>query len=230
MYGLTNEEKLSMIRKFSKELGITAYDFGENTSITAVGARNILEGISKKPRTKNLNIMLQYLEEKQIGKNLDTNSKKLPLLAEPSAEFSPRKTSEKVVPYYNIEIAGATIKSFDEAEEYIEFYIDYKPLNDCTAYIPYFGDSMFPMFKSGSTLCVKQIFNYNVILWGEAHLIITNENANNYKTVKCLHQHEDSNKVILRSVNPNHSGDIIIDKKDILSLYLVKGKIKLTEL
>src|SRR5690606_5378134 len=130
MYGLTKKEKLEKVIEYSEKLNITAYEYGKNSSITTFTARQILKGITENPSENTLNIMLQYLEEKQIGKYLDTNSKKLPLLAEPSAEFSPRKTSEKVVPYYNIEIAGATIKSFDEAEEYIEFYIDYKPLND----------------------------------------------------------------------------------------------------
>lgn len=230
MYGLTNEEKLSKIRKFSKELGITAYDFGENTSISAVGARNILEGISKNPRTKTLNIMLEYLEDQQIGYNLEANSKKLPLLAEPSINLSTKKTDDKVVPYYKLELTDENFEDFNNAKDLIEYYINYMPLNDCTAYIPYYGESMFPMFKSGSTLAVKQIFNFDVILWGEAHLIVTNKNANNYKTVKCIHQHSDNNKIVLRSVNPNHPGDIVINKKDILSLFLVKGKIKLSEL
>jgi hypothetical protein len=35
----------------------------------------------------------------------------------------------------------------------------------------------------------------------------------------------DKNKIILRSSNPNFYGDTVIDKSNILGLYIVKGKI-----
>lgn len=89
---------------------------------------------------------------------------------------------------------------------------------------------MYPLYKSGNTLAVKLIKNHDIILWGEPHLVITNENANNYKTVKCIHQHPDAKKIILRAKNPDYSGDIVINKSDIISLYIVKGKIELNKL
>lgn len=230
MYNLTNEEKLDFIIKKSEELGITSYEYGQETELSDLGARNILNRNSKNPRTKNLNIMLQYLESKVVGSGLNTKNKNDTLIQEPNINYSPKKTTNHVVPYYNIEVSGGYFSNFSEAQEYIEFYIDYKPLNDCTAYLPYFGNSMSPMFTSGNTIAVKQIHNFNIILWGEPHLIITNEEANNYKTVKCIHQHNHNDKIILRALNPEYSGDIVINKKDILSLFIVKGKIELNEL
>ncbi len=84
---------------------------------------------------------------------------------------------------------------------------------------------MFPAYRSGDIVAVKKITNYEVLLWGESYLIITNADANNMRTIKLLHQHSDNSKVILRSINPNFSGDTIIDKKDVIGLYIVKGKI-----
>ncbi len=164
MYNLTNKEKLDFILKKSKELQITAYEFGENTSISTVGAHNILTGESKNPRTKNLNTMLKYLETKVLSNELDNKEVTKTLLQEPNNKYIPIKTNSKVVPYYNIEISGGYFTNFSEANQYIEFYIDYKPLNDCTAYLPYFGNSMSPMFTSGNTLAVKQIHNFDIIL------------------------------------------------------------------
>lgn len=230
MFGLTKEEKLQFIIEKSEELGITSYEYGQNTEISDLGARNILTGESKNPRTKNLNVMLEYLQTKIVGSNLHNKHENLPFLKEPNSKYLPIITNDRVVPFYNIEISGSFISSFDEAKEYIEFYIDYKPLNDCTAYLPYFGNSMAPMYTSGNTLAVKQINNFDIILWGEPHLIITNEEANNYKTVKCIHQHPDHSKIILRALNPDYAGDIVVEKKNILSLYIVKGKIELNEL
>ena len=203
MYGLSKEEKLKFIIEKSKELGISSYEFGQNTPLSDLGARNILEGKSKNPRTKNLNTMLDYLETLETGKHLRGHPNFLQDPPEHFETLKPIKTKFEVVPYYNVEIAGLNLETLEEAHDKIEFYIDYKPLNDSTGYIPYFGESMYPMFRSGNTLAVKRITNFDIILWGEAHLIITNANANNYKTVKCIHQHEDKNKIILRAVNPN---------------------------
>lgn len=67
MKELTVEEKLNYIIKKAEELNITAYEFGNNTEISTLGASNILNGTSKNPRMKNLNIMLQYIESKIVG-------------------------------------------------------------------------------------------------------------------------------------------------------------------
>lgn len=62
MKDLTNKKKLDYILKMSKKLGITSYDFGQNTPISDLGARNILNGNSQNPRTKNINIMYDYIK------------------------------------------------------------------------------------------------------------------------------------------------------------------------
>lgn len=70
MYGLTKEQKIDFIIEKSAELNISAYEFGENTKITATGARNILTRQSENPRNKNLDIMMDYLMSKVTGTNL----------------------------------------------------------------------------------------------------------------------------------------------------------------
>lgn len=64
---LNKEQKLHFIIKKSKELGISSYEYGQNTSLSDLGTRNILTSVTKNPRTKNLNIMLEYLENKIVG-------------------------------------------------------------------------------------------------------------------------------------------------------------------
>jgi len=68
--------KLKFILKASKELGITAYEFGKNTGISSVGIHDILTGKSKNPRTRNLNSMLEYINTKyntQYNKSLSND-------------------------------------------------------------------------------------------------------------------------------------------------------------
>jgi transcriptional regulator with XRE-family HTH domain len=126
------------------------------------------------------------------------------------------------VPFYDIDVAAHIAEMF-ESEVAPSFFVDFEPFNDCTAYLPSYGDSMFPLIQSGDILAVKKLNNPEVILWGEAHLVITGPEANNLRTVKLVFQNEDPGKITLRASNPNFKGDTIVDKKEILSIYIVKG-------
>lgn len=86
MYGLTNEELLLVVIEKSEKLGITAYEFGDKTDLSSVGAHNILTRESKNPRRKNLVMMLQYLESVQLKKNYKEESPVLQIAKEPEAE------------------------------------------------------------------------------------------------------------------------------------------------
>ncbi|MEG1950861.1 MAG: S24 family peptidase, partial [Odoribacter sp.] len=141
------------------------------------------------------------------------------------------ENATKGVPYYeNTEGTCGIVTQFNDYPESPTFYINYEHFNDCTAYIPVFGDSMFPQYCSGEIIAIKRIYNMDVIQWGEAYFVITNSNANSLKTVKQLHWCEDESKIILRASNPNYKGDTVINKVDIVSLFIIKGKIKRNQL
>lgn len=130
------------------------------------------------------------------------------------------------VPYYDIslsEIQQATADIFRDSVP--EYYVDYRPFNDCTAYLPVRGDSMAPRFNSGEIIAVKEMVNPDVILWGEAHLVVTDEHTNNLIAIRTLHQHPDAKKITLRASNPDYAGDIVISRSSIKKLYLIKGKV-----
>jgi len=139
--------------------------------------------------------------------------------------------SHNGVPYFeNIDGTATITTSFSDYPESPAFYIDYEHFNDCDAYIQVVGDSMYPAYSSGEIIAVKRIMNFDVIQWGEVYFVVTNGNANDMKTVKQLHYHEDLDKIILRSSNPNFKGDTVVKKNDILYLYIVKGKIRRNQL
>ncbi|MCC8146180.1 MAG: XRE family transcriptional regulator, partial [Bacteroidales bacterium] len=135
------------------------------------------------------------------------------------------------VPFYeDIESSGGIIPQQMNNVETPTFYINYEHFNDCTAYLTHVGDSMSPKYCSGEIIAVKRIYNFDIILWGEAYLVITNDSANNLRTVKLLFQHRDDDKIVLRSCNPDYKGDTIIRKEDIISLFVIKGKITRNQL
>ena len=129
------------------------------------------------------------------------------------------------VPYFDLDFSNQPFNESIIANEEPEFYVNFKPFNDCTAYLTIYGDSMYPKYTSGDIISIKKLPNKDVILWGEAYLVITNESANNLCTVKIIHPHKNPDKIILRASNPNYAGDTVIDKKSILELYSIKGKI-----
>jgi len=135
------------------------------------------------------------------------------------------------VPFFDIKLTELRTSRPDVfSESTPEYYVNYRPFNDCTAYLPVYGDSMYPRFVNGEIIAIKEVVNHDIILWGEAYLVITDERANRLITVKLLHQHEDASKIILRSSNPAYSGDTVIDKAAIIRLYIIKGKITRSQL
>lgn len=200
---------LKEIIQIIENKGFTAYEIHRKTGLNQAGLRNILNGKVEKPQRKTFEILKKFVNtiESNIIEEKETYEK------------------ENKVPYYEIDVTSTITTSFNDVLEIPTFYVDYKPFNDCSAYVNNYGDSMFPKYKNGEKLAVKQILNLDVLMYGETYLVITNANANDLKTVKEVHYCEDQSKLILRASNPAYKGDTIIDKVDILSMFAVKGKI-----
>lgn len=135
------------------------------------------------------------------------------------------------VPYYeDLDVSASVVTTFSDYKEIPTFYINYKHFNDCDAYVPVMGDSMEPKYCNGEIIAIRKINNIDALLPGEAYLVITSPEANSLRTIKCVFKSPDNSKIILRSINPNYAGDTEIYKKDVLSIYFVKGKISRNEL
>jgi len=134
------------------------------------------------------------------------------------------------VPFININPTEISSGEFNLLREKPEYYVNFRPFNDCDAYLPIYGDSMYPKYASGEIIAVREVANKDIIQWGEAYLIIADEHANNITTVKLLFEHTTTNKIVLRASNPNYKGDTILEKNDIKRLFIVKGKITRNQL
>ena len=134
------------------------------------------------------------------------------------------------VPFININPSEISSGEFNLLREKPEYYVNFRPFNDCDAYLPIYGDSMYPKYASGEIIAVREVANKDIIQWGEAYLIIANEHANNITTVKLLFEHTTINKIVLRASNPNYKGDTVLEKNAIKRLFIVKGKITRNQL
>ena len=136
--------------------------------------------------------------------------------------------SNKNIPFYDIDVTASIAESFNDTPEIPQYYIDFPPLNDCTAAFPVYGESMEPDFFAGEVVLVKEITNVDSMLWGEPYLVITNANCDNLRTIKNVYL--SRTKFILRATNPRYAGDTIIPRDDVLKIFLVKGKVNRRQL
>jgi len=134
------------------------------------------------------------------------------------------------VPFFNVNLSEITFGETGMFREPPEYYVNFRPFNDCDAFLPIYGDSMYPKYASGEMIAIREIRNFDVIQWGEAYLVVADESANNITTVKLIFEHADPEKIILRSSNPNFKGDTILHKSVLQRMFLVKGKVTRNQL
>lgn len=193
----------------------TQKEFAESLNIQQGSLSDILReriGISNAIKDRlflKFNVNIKWLEE-GLGEPF---LKKGPVISE----------TKEGVPYFDISISDADTLHLEE--EKAEYFVNYKPFNDCTAYLPVYGDSMYPKYASGEIIAVREVTNFDVLQWGEAYVIMADEKSNHLRSIKLIFEHSDRTKLILRSSNPNFKGDTVIDKTSLIALYIIKGKI-----
>lgn len=148
----------------------------------------------------------------------------------PMEETEDKEEVNDGVPFINVNPTDISSGEFNLLHEKAEYYVNFRPFNDCDAYLPVYGDSMFPKYASGEIIAVRELVNKDIIQWGEAYLVIANSYANNITTVKLLFEHNHDSKIVLRAANPEYKGDTILDRTAIKRLFLVKGKITRNQL
>ncbi len=215
----TIEHAINLLNRANHE-GMSNYRIAQMTGISQKSIGNYVNGKTKPTYPNSVQIIDCFEKNNKTEENLPANVSN-------NINFE----NYSGVPYYeDIESTGNIKNMFSDIQETAAFYINYEHFNDCTAYLTHVGDSMYPKYCSGEIIALKRIFNFDIVLWGEAYLIVTNENANNLRTVKLVFQHEDEDKIILRASNPNFKGDTVIYKSDIVSMFMVKGKITRNQL
>lgn len=194
------------IKEIRKKLGLTQ---GQLAKEMGVGTRTVQkwEGNETKIKPATEILLKSILKRRTEGV---TNTKK-----------QNTNLPDKRVPYYEIDVTATNIESFEDIQELPEYDIDFKPFNDCVAMLPIVGDSMFPEYKNGDIIAIKEAPSTH-IMYGETHLIITREG---FRTVKKIRKSKDKDYVILMPINPNYDEAEIL-KSDIVKLYIVKGQFK----
>lgn len=139
-----------------------------------------------------------------------------------------KKTSsepkEGYLPYYDMVVTAGPVGVYsDEDNSSPLFYMDIPLFRDCSQYFRVSGDSMYPKYRNGDIVAVKQIKNKELILWGETYLIVTK--GEDYRTVKTLEPCTDNHeRICLVSENPKYK-PVMLQSEDVHELYLVRGTV-----
>ena len=120
--------------------------------------------------------------------------------------------------WVDVDATAGGVTQFDDmmSSQYIDLAIP--EFRDCTDAVNLYGDSMFPLYKSGSIIILKE-WKESFIDFGNVYLIIT---KNGNRMVKYLRKGSDVAHVLCVSDNKEFD-PFEIEIGDILRLYLVKG-------
>lgn len=210
-------------------------DFSQSSmSEIAAHKRNVPPGLMRK-LIVNLNVNPEYIYEGegkmflQKDKYLVSPHKKVSLLGgrtpqerEEAKVIEDETLQTKAVPHYDTEsTAGNEIIIFDgQAKQYIKEWIQVGAFADCELVINVRGNSMYPKWCAGEMIALKRIKDWSVLAFGEAHVIVTEEQV----LLKYVDPSPEKKTWTLRSENPSHSSFEVPQNK-VKHLFIVKGKV-----
>lgn len=87
--------------------------------------------------------------------------------------------------------------------------------------VVYQDDALSPLYKRGAVLFLKEWDSAKGIIYGEVYFIETSD----FGVFRIIRKAEQQNKLILKTLQPDKYDDMIIDKSEVRSLYLVTGVI-----
>ena len=126
------------------------------------------------------------------------------------------------VPFYDMDVTAGIVEAYPDTET-PAYSINFAPVNDCTAALPVYGESMEPGIRSGDIVFVRELHNRTTLQWGEIYLVVTDESCDNMRTIKRVYPHPDGQHYILRADNPTYRGDTVIPIASVLKIFIVKG-------
>lgn len=122
-------------------------------------------------------------------------------------------------PVYDIDVtAGSQELSRMFTEDRIIGRLQMPSIDDNHPLVRVTGDSMSPKIVNNGYIQIRPISDMSPIFWGHIYLVVMED----YRMVKQIRRHDNPNKVILRSFNPDYD-DMEVDRLDIKRLYLVEA-------
>ena len=203
------EDKMIPKEKFLESIGMTYGSFkgkAKNGTLNSDAIANI--------STVYNDVSLQWLLTGQ------GNMYKL----QETSKLSPIISSNKGVPYYDVDFIGGFDLIVNEQSLHPSFYIDFSPFNDADFWVNITGKSMSPFISHGDIVALKRFESWKeFILFGEMYAIITDE----FRTVKIIGKGKDDSYLSLIPYSKSYEfSQQDIPKHLVRDIFKVKGSIK----
>lgn len=176
---------------FLKHLGIGQTKFEENTKLGRASISKIKNGMSAPNLAKissaypELNIdWLLSGEGAMLKSGIDTSI--------------PKITTNKGVPYYNVDFIGGFNLIENSQTTTPDYYIDFQKYNSADCWCDVTGHSMEPSISHGDIIALKEIKDWRMFLpFGEIYAIVTSE----HRTIKKVTGSPNPEKFLLIPLN-----------------------------
>lgn len=124
-----------------------------------------------------------------------------------------------IIKYYpNVNGSMGGVQFLDDPNEMV-CDITIPGYSDCKFAINAYGDSMYPLIKSGQIILMSE-WSESFIDWGRIYLVVT---KSGYRVIKRLYPGASDTTITCKSENPETNPPFEIEKDDIHKVYLVKG-------
>ena len=128
-------------------------------------------------------------------------------------------TLQNTIKYYpNVNGSMGGVQFLDDPNEMV-CDITIPGYSDCKFAINAYGDSMYPLIKSGQIILMSE-WSESFIDWGRIYLVVT---KSGYRVIKRLYPGASDTTITCKSENPETNPPFEIEKSDINKVYLVKG-------
>jgi len=138
-----------------------------------------------------------------------------------------KRHTRQLIPIYNISAAAGLVSLFNDPTGYTPIdYISLPNTGKVDGGIFAFGDSMYPLIKSGDIVVYRRIQDmFNSIFYGEMYLISYDMEGEEYIVIKYIQKSDEPDYIKLVSQNQNHQPkDIPLSK--VKALALVKASVR----
>lgn len=171
---------------------------------------------------EKLGMTKQAFSSKLKAKELKSNFVEDVLSVINGKEEEPMPTAERTIRYWvDVDATAGGVTLFEDTMTANVIDIKIPEFGDCTDAVNLYGDSMYPLYRSGQIIILKR-WTESFIDFGNVYLIIT---KNGNRMVKYIRKGSTANRILCASENPAFDS-FEIPLCDIQVLYLVKGSIK----
>ena len=204
------------LNKLIEYLAISKREFERRINVSN-GYLNQLKHMPKEEILERISIQFPELN---ISWLLTGEGEMLKSEAQQCDSLSDRTGKSRIRYWVDVDATAGGLTMFEDNPMSRCIEMSIPEFGDCTDAVNLHGDSMFPLFKSGQIIILKEWVE-SFIDFGNVYLVITKSGN---RMVKYLRKGSDAAHVLCVSENPAFDPfEILID--DILKLYIVKGSI-----